>query len=298
MVFPEQNVSRGNMNYATRFGNLAWLFPFLLTGGVKDIASVLTLPWPPPKPLSSSFLLLTTLLWLWFIPKYLLFEASKVPSSPRRLILSTMEQWSRASLALFLARAASRTVRSTLVLARARDLETDAAAILQAQRRMMARRLSNGAVESGKKEKVCWEQGGQRKGEGGGEGRQERWVREEHLVHETKRWAKAEEVTERGWSKKSKQEGQKEEGWRRRTQDVHRWRFMPRIQSRWRRRRSFELQLPHSPFRGKLVVGGGFMAIERDLGFWRVKKDQNNRETDPFLICFDDRLFYLLLPQS
>lgn len=83
----------------------------------------------------------------------------------------------------------------------------EAAAILEAQRRTRARFLSIGDSGTGKKVKLGLEHGGQRKGVGGGggEGRQRRWVREEHLTQEMNRCAAAEEVAERGWSKNSKQ---------------------------------------------------------------------------------------------
>lgn len=127
----------------------------------------------------------------------------------------------------------------------------------------------------GKKEKLGVEHGGQRKEEGGGEGlgRHRRWVSEEHFTHEMKRCAEAEEVAERGCSKNSRHEGQKEEGCRRRTHEVQSRRSTPRRRTRWRSHRSLRQQLLHSPLRAVVVVvgfggggldfiGGRFMAME------------------------------------
>lgn len=108
---------------------------------------------------------------------------------------------------------------------------------------------------TGKKVKLLGlEHGGQRKEEGerGGEGRHWRCVREEHFTHVMKRCA--EEVMEGGCSKNSKQKGQNDEGWSRRTQDVHTRRSMPRSNTRWRSHLSFHPQLLHSPF--TMLLGG------------------------------------------
>lgn len=92
-------------------------------------------------------------------------------------------------------------------------------------------------------------------------------MREEHLVQEMNRCDEAEETLERGLSKNSKHEGQKKEGWRRRTQDVQTRRSMPRIERRWKNHRLFDLQLPHSPLVGVGLRGGRFIGMGMEMSF-------------------------------
>ncbi|KAJ7973209.1 hypothetical protein O6P43_010984 [Quillaja saponaria] len=103
---------------------------------------------------------------------------------------------SSASLALFLATAASLAFLSALILAVLTALFMEAHAILAAQRSTRAIFLSMTrlllpfelalGLSMSKKEKLGLVQGGQRNEEGGrvGEGRHWTWAREEHLIQE------------------------------------------------------------------------------------------------------------------
>lgn len=125
---------------------------------------------------------------------------------------------SKASLAFFLAKAASFTRRSASTLAAAAAFWMDVAAIRAAAKSALAKSRSMAPLGVGsKKAKLGLEQGGQRKEED--ETAQERWAMEEQ------RWQmRRSEGAGSGndsLSNTTKQSGQKSEGWFFRTQSVH-----------------------------------------------------------------------------
>lgn len=116
---------------------------------------------------------------------------------------------SKASLAFFLAKAASFTRRSASTLAAAAALWMDVAAIREAAKSALAKSRSMARLGLGsKKEKLGLEQGGQRKE--GDETAQERWAMEEQW-----RQMRRSDGAGRGdesLSNTTKQTGQKSEG--------------------------------------------------------------------------------------